>query len=365
MSPKSPSSPKGETEQLPLGADPDTTGPPEDPTDPGPMPDEALGAYSPGASALAQTMIATRAVDTFNAPAVTHETAGTALAEQAKAEVEARYKMALLRPRDIDDFRLRLLKDCKRPSFAEVAEYEKPIGGKKVRGASIRFIETALRHYGNVIASSAAVFDDAEKRIVRVTVTDLETNFTVPMDITVEKTVERSQPKVDGDGQPQFISSRRNTYGKITYLVEATEDDMLNKERALISKAIRTNGERLLPPDIKEEALRLCRTTLRDRAAKDPDAERHRVADAFAGLGVTPPMLKDFLGHDFDESSPAELVDLRAVFTSIRDAESTWRDWIAAKVAATGNGEAARGTKAESLMSKLGPLGGGAKPANA
>lgn len=348
--------PLGQT--LPLGAAAANAieAPPADPSDPGPEDPKVAAAFGPAAGAPiapASGAVVTREDFGGMERLEVVETASVALAAQAKAEVEARYVMALKRPRDIDVFRQQLLKDCKRASFAEIAEYSKPIGGKRVTGASIRFIETALRHYGNCIAASAAVYDDASKRIVRVTVTDLETNFTVPMDITIEKTVERSQPRKGGDGQAEFLASRRNSNNSITYLVVATEDDMLNKERALISKAIRTNGERLLPPDIKEEALRLCRTTLRDRATKDPDAERRAIADAFADLNVSVPDLKEYLGHDLDKSSPAEMVDLRQVWTALRDGQTTWAEVMAAKKSASSAGGPAV-SKAESVLGKLG-----------
>ena len=66
------------------------------------------------------------------------ETAGTVLAAQAKAQIEARYIMAERHPRDLDIVRAKLIKECKRPGFAAVARYLKPIG-RGVEGPSIRF----------------------------------------------------------------------------------------------------------------------------------------------------------------------------------------------------------------------------------
>src|SRR5690348_15141612 len=79
------------------------------------------------------------------------ETQGTALAARAQAEVQARYIVALQRPRNVEQFRVRLLEHCKRPGFAAVAAYEKPVGGQKIKGPSIRFVETALQVFGNVL----------------------------------------------------------------------------------------------------------------------------------------------------------------------------------------------------------------------
>src|SRR5690606_29143084 len=60
-----------------------------------------------------------------------HETAATSIAAAAKAAIEARYILALKRPRDWDTVRTRLLKECDRPGFADAAIYRKPVGKKK------------------------------------------------------------------------------------------------------------------------------------------------------------------------------------------------------------------------------------------
>jgi hypothetical protein len=62
-------------------------------------------------------------------PMSPHETAASAVATQARAMVEARFTIALARPRDVSQFRARLLKDCERPGFADVAIYQLPRGG--------------------------------------------------------------------------------------------------------------------------------------------------------------------------------------------------------------------------------------------
>jgi hypothetical protein len=254
------------------------------------------------------------------------ETASTAMAAAARAQVQARFLVAIQRPRDIDNFRVNLLKDCKRPGFAAVARYHKPIG-KGIEGPSIRFVEAALRHFGNVVVDPVIVYDDPQKRIVAVTATDLETNFTVGRQVVVEKTVERSKPMDDGF----FFTVRKNSYGKNVYLVPAIEDDLLAKQGALVSKAMRTEGLRLLPGDIVEEAQVCIQEVLRDRAAKDPDAERKAVADAFASLNIAPSDLKDFLGHDLAQCSPAQLAELRGIYVSIKEGEITWKGTMAAK----------------------------------
>jgi hypothetical protein len=252
--------------------------------------------------------------------AIRTETATTAMAAQAKANVEARFVLALQRPRDIDTVRVKLLKECKRPGFAQVARYSKPVGGQRIEGPSIRFAEAALRLMGNVLPEMSVIYDDNQKRIVRVSVTDLETNLTYSSDVSIEKTVERSNLK---DGQVP-LGSRKNTYGKTVYLLPATEDDIANKVNAAVSKALRGHALRILPGDILEEAMELCVATLNSEAAADPDRERKKIADAFASLRVMPNHLAEYLGHGIDQCSPSELVELRALFAAIKDGETTW-----------------------------------------
>lgn len=273
------------------------------------------------------------------------ETASTAMAAQAEAAVKARYVMALQRPRDWDTVRIKLLRECMRPGFADVARYRKPIG-KGVEGPSIRFAEAALRCMGNVMTEIEIKYDDAEKRIVRVSVTDLEGNVTYPTEVVVEKTVERSRLK-EGD---EPIRTRINSRGHKTYLLPATEDDLLNKQNAIVSKAIRTSALRILPGDILDECMDQVLETQRQRDNKDPSAARKKLVDAFAGIGVMPGDLKAYLGHDVAQVSPADLAHLRALFAAIRDGETSWQEALAHK---TGKAKADEAGKANGAPTDL------------
>ncbi len=253
------------------------------------------------------------------------ETASSAIAAQSKAMVESRYIMAMRNPRNMDAVRQELLKECRRPSFAnnKSAYYIKPIG-KGVEGLGIRFVEVALRCMKNVLVETTMIFEDSLKEVHRVSVTDLEANITYPLDVRVSKTVERSKPNSDGS----YLSVRKNSYGKDSYTVEGTDDDILNKRGALISKAIRTIGLRIIPGDLCDEAEDIIKHIRLDEAAKDPDAERRKIVDAFADIGVTATDLTGYLGHDLGKCSPAQIVTLRGIYGAIRDGEATWQTVI-------------------------------------
>lgn len=260
-------------------------------------------------------------------PAQTQETASSAVAAQARAEVEARTVMALRRPRDMDDVRERLLKECRRPRFAQVARYRIPRGGKLIEGPSIRFAEAALRCMWNVLVQTPTIYDDHEKRIVRVIVSDLEANASYSKDITIAKNVERQKV-----GKDQVIlSQRQNSLGNLVYLVSATDDDLRMKEASEVSRAIRTLFLRLLPGDILDEAMDDVAASLRAGFDADPDAERKRHADAFASIGVPPSALKEYLGHNLSLVTQQEAAELEALFAAIRDGETTFRAALEAK----------------------------------
>jgi len=250
------------------------------------------------------------------------ETASTAIAAREQAAVQSRYIMAERNPRDIESFRVKLLAHAKRPGFAATAIYRKPVGnGQHAEGPSIRFCEAALQCYRNVYPEVSTVFDGPELRIVRVTVTDLEANLAYSSEIAIEKTVERKSAK----GR-EIISERLNSFGETTYTLRATEDEIIIRQAALVSKAIRTNGLRLLPPDILEEAVKAIKATLHGEIKADPALAKRRIIDAFAEQGVSPQDLGIYLGHSLEQVTTKELEDLRAVHSSLKNGEATWAE---------------------------------------
>ena len=267
-----------------------------------------------------------------------------------RAQIQARTTVALMRPRDLLAVRDTLLKDAKRPGFAATAEYAKPVGGSTVKGPSIRFVESGLRAMGNVDVGVSVIRDDEAERIAKVSVVDLESNSAYAMEIHLDKTVERRRP----DGY-EVLGQRTNKSGQTVYIVRATEDDLAIKQAAQVSKAVRTLGLRLIPGDLVDDAMVACRETRGKTDAQDPAAAAKRVADAFSGIGVRPADLAKYLGHGIDQSSPAELDDLRAIYAAIKDGETTWRDVMATREGGEGKAEASPTQAAASkVREKLG-----------
>lgn len=278
------------------------------------------------------------------------ETATSMTTAAARAEVEARFIVAMQRPRDMTTVHARVINECKRPGFAEVVEYVLPprSGSKKeIRGPSIRFAEAAARCMGNLDIRTYVVSDNRSRQIVKAIVTDLETNASYSDDIVVEKTMERKFVK---EGQP-VLGSRRNSYGEPVYLVEADEGALRMKRQAEISKAVRTLILRLVPGDIVDDAVAQANKTVLNKASEDPGAARKAIAASFLEVGVQPEALAEYLGHPLESTQPAELVDLRGLFRSIKEGQSTWRDVLEAKASALAQ-EAAEKAAAEGTGKK-------------
>lgn len=250
------------------------------------------------------------------------ELAASSATAHSKALVEAKYIMALQRPRNILAARDKILEACARPGFAAAAWYAKPVGGGKVRGPSIRFAETAIQCMTNITVMPTIVYEDREKLVLDVQVIDLESNTSYGDQVTLSKTVERKDKK----GR-EVVGERTNSYGETVYIVLATEDEMANKTNAAKSKIIRNSGLRLIPQDLIEEAEWAVRETL-EKGGDDPAKEKKRMADAFSFIGIKPAELEKYLGHSIDSISPAELNDLREVYQTLKDGEAKWTDYV-------------------------------------
>jgi|GEM_PF-2619648 len=260
------------------------------------------------------------------------ETASTAAAATAEALVKAHTIMALQRPRDWDDVRVRVLDFCRHPEFARIgdaknpnpggATYRKPVG-VGIEGLSIRFVEAVLVMMGNVTSRVVPIFDDEDRRIYEVTLTDLEANMCLSECFIVPKTVQRRK-LIRGR---ELVAQRPNSYGDMVYEYRAAgEDEIADRIGAMQSKTIRRLGLRMIPGWLQMDAKARLAATRASATAADPAAARKVIADAFAGLGVKPSDLKRYLGADLGQASPAQLDELRGVWQGITDGEATWAD---------------------------------------
>ena len=260
------------------------------------------------------------------------EFAAIQVAASAKAEVESAFIIALKRPRNRYQCRTEILESCKSLLFAEKAKYKKPVGKKKegsawipnfVEGPSIRFAEEMIRSWGNIKVQHFTIYEDDTKRISKVNVIDLEKNISYSKQLTVEKSVERKSAY-----NREVIAERVNSQSEVVFIVRATDDEIHNKEAALVSKEIRNASLRMIPQDIIEESMQLVEKTIKSGVSVDPKAVRKQITDSFAGIGISPTDLEKYLGHELDKITPKEVADLKSVYMTIKDGQATWQEYL-------------------------------------
>jgi hypothetical protein len=240
------------------------------------------------------------------------------LAAQLQAEVQAAVIQAERSPRDWDQVREKILRECKRPAFAKAARYNKPVG-KGVQGFSIRFAEACIGSAKHIHTTTRTIWEDDEQRKILVKVWDAQEGVSYADEVTIEKTIER---RTIPDGA-DVVRTRKNKQGDLLYILRATEDDLLNKVNAAKSKSIRNSGLRLIPGWLVEEAFQEINATVKGVDEKDPDAAKREIFDAFGELGVDVSSLKKFIGHDAQVLTPKELQTLRGLYMEIREGSTT------------------------------------------
>jgi hypothetical protein len=256
----------------------------------------------------------------------------TSLAAKAKATIESRYVLAMRRQRNLETVRIKLLAECRDPFFADEAIYAVPRGREQnakgewvdviVEDLSIRFAEAAARYMGNLLIEAPVVLETADQRMVQIVVTDLETNLTYDLDVVVPKTRERKSLR-----QNEVELSRRfGSRGQLIYIVATPESELTNQVAAAVSKATRTLILRMVPAGIKAECKAVCNAVLEDKHAKDPAAERKKLCDGFARMGVLPHELTEYIGRPLELITPAEFRHLVALGVALRDGNLTWAE---------------------------------------
>jgi hypothetical protein len=269
---------------------------------------------------------------------VSQDMSPTAAAAAAKAEIEARIIAARKWPRDIDQFREGVLKDCRRPGFAEIALYQKPVGRKRnpetgnfeeqyAIDFSVRFIESAIQHFGNVHITARVGYEDTDRALLTVQVVDVQRNVGYSTDAMLDKLIERKEVRKGRKTR----GMRENSYGDVVYLLEATKDEFRNLMGAERSKLLRDNGKRLLPRDILDECRAQVERTLNDENAKDPDAAKKKILDKFAALGVSATALKDYLGRPLETLTQKDLGELAALHNGLKEGDFTWAEVMRVK----------------------------------
>ncbi len=236
----------------------------------------------------------------------TTELVPTASAAAVEQEIKAAITVALRFPRNEDRAFEKLMRSCRRPAFAEDAAYSFPRAGADITGPSIYLAREAARVWGNIRHGLNVVADDDETRTIEAWAWDLETNTKVFAQDTFKKLIYR---KKGGWIKPDERDLR----------------ELTNRRGAILKRNCILE---IMPTDLIDEARKMAVETLQKGASADPEAARKKIIMAFSSIGTTPEMLEQKLGHPLAQCSPAEIAELRQIYKSIADGNSTWGEYV-------------------------------------
>lgn len=226
------------------------------------------------------------------------------MAAREESEVKAAVVLARNFPRDEQAAFVAMQRSAKRPTFAIGALYSFPRGGRAITGPSVKMAREMARCWGNMQHGIRLLSMDQDYVQVEGWAWDLQTNTRVASEAKFKRLIQRKRGSTVVWEEPDERDLR----------------ELVNKHGAV---CVRNSILQLMAPDVVDELERMCLETNQKAAEGDIEEDRDQVlrslAAAFSNMGVTTKMLEHYLGHTLEVITPAELVDLRAVFTALRD----------------------------------------------
>lgn len=225
---------------------------------------------------------------------------------RAIAEVQAALVVARMNPRNPIVAMDCILNTCSRPSLANSATYAYNRGGNFVSGPSIRLAEALAQAWGNIQYGIRELSQKDGVSTVAAFAWDVETN--TRREVVFQVALKRDT----GNGSYQLTKNRD--------IYELVANQGARRLRSCILSVI--------PGDVTEAALQQCEAT--QRANVDMTAEGIKgLVETFAKFGVSKKQLEDRIQRRIDSILPAQVVNLRNIYRSLRDGVSTPEDWFA------------------------------------
>ncbi len=225
--------------------------------------------------------------------------------QRAIAEVQAALVIAKQFPRNPIEAYDRVMNACQRPGLAQSAVYSYARGGTSVTGPSIRLAEMLAQNWGNIQYGIRELSSENGESTVEAFAWDVETNT--------------RQTKVF---QVPHIRYTRQGTKKLTDprdIYELVANNGARRLRACILGVI--------PGDVVDAAVDQCEKTIHASADTSPEGVQ-KLIKAFEQFGVSKDDIEGFIQRRVDAITPANVVSLRKIFTSLRDGMSSAKDWF-------------------------------------
>lgn len=248
-------------------------------------------------------------VNPFASGQVTRRETQNALSDSGQqreiAEIQAAMVIAQKFPRDPKLSTDRILNACTRPTLAEGALYSYSRGGSDISGPSIRLAEACAQAWGNMQFGIREVEQRNGESTVEAYAWDVETNT--------------RQVKV-------FQVAHKRHTKKGSYKLEDPRDiyELVANQGA---RRLRACILGVIPGDVIEAAVRQCEVTLKTSADTSREAQ-DKLVKAFEHFGVTKNQIEKRIQCRLDAIRPAQVVQLKKIYASLRDGMSDPLEWF-------------------------------------
>ena len=235
-------------------------------------------------------------------------TANLVSVQEQRAIQEVQGKMAIAKRFPRDPFRAHkmIMKECESLGIANGAVYAYPRGRERVEGPSIRLAEVIARHWGNMECGVEEVSQSSGTSQMRAWAIDFETNFSDVKTFTV-KHERKARQKITKLDDPRDVYEHTANLGA-------------RRKRACMLS--------IIPSWIIDEAVLKCKDTVKKGISENLDERIRKLVVAFGKLGVTQEQITKRLGYEFENISADDFVDLRNVFSSIKDGIGKREDYF-------------------------------------
>ena len=231
--------------------------------------------------------------------------------QRAVAEVQARMMIARANPRDVIRATDLILQDCTRPTLAQGGLYQYSRGGTDISGPSIRLAEAIASRWGNIASGIKEISRYNGYSECVAYAWDLETGYYDERQFQVRHW--RDTKVSDRNPQGGYaLRDERDIYELIANMGQ-------RRKRAVLLTVI--------PGDVVEAAVEQCEETLRASADTSPAALR-KIVDTFSSFGITQDMIEKRIQRRLEAIRPAQIIQLRRIYTSLQDGVSEPSDWF-------------------------------------
>jgi hypothetical protein len=236
--------------------------------------------------------------------------------EQQRASTEAQLRIfqAITKPRNPAVAVDKMLNECDRPIVAEHAVYSYARGGTAISGPSIKLLEMCARHWGN-LSSGIRIMSSANGVTEAIAYAwDLESGYYDERQFHV-----KHWRDTKGGGYP--LKDERDIYELVANMGQ-------RRKRAVL--------EAMIPSDVIEMCVKRSERTMRANADTSPEGMQKLLA-AFAAFGVTRKQIEGRIQRKLEAIAPAQVVNLKSVYASLRDGMSDAAQWFDADPDAAGD----------------------------